>query len=55
MSAKGPPECEYRSAPREGIPMIGTGAETVWERGRFDARGGPGKVLFGRMYEDASI
>ena len=30
-------------------------AETVWERGRFDARSGPGKVLFGRMYEDASI
>ena len=29
--------------------------ETVWEHGRFDARGGPGKVLFGRMYEDASI
>jgi hypothetical protein len=30
-------------------------AETVWAHGRFDARGGPGKVLFGRMYEDASI
>jgi S-adenosylmethionine:diacylglycerol 3-amino-3-carboxypropyl transferase len=30
-------------------------AETVWERGRFDARSGPGKVLFGRMYEDTSI
>ena len=30
-------------------------AETAWERGRFDARGGPSKVLFGRMYEDASI
>jgi S-adenosylmethionine:diacylglycerol 3-amino-3-carboxypropyl transferase len=30
-------------------------AETVWERGRFDARSGPGKVLFGRMYEDVSI
>jgi S-adenosylmethionine:diacylglycerol 3-amino-3-carboxypropyl transferase len=29
--------------------------ETVWARGRFDARGGPGKLLFGRMYEDASI
>ena len=35
--------------------MSATVAETVWERGRFDARGGPGKVLFGRMYEDASI
>jgi len=32
-----------------------TVAETAWERGRFDARGGPNKVLFGRMYEDASI
>ena len=30
-------------------------AETAWARGRFDARGGPEKVLFGRMYEDASI
>jgi S-adenosylmethionine:diacylglycerol 3-amino-3-carboxypropyl transferase len=30
-------------------------AETAWERGRFDASRGPSKVLFGRMYEDASI
>jgi hypothetical protein len=30
-------------------------AQTVWEHGRFDARDGPGKVLFGRVYEDASI
>ena len=30
-------------------------AETAWERGRFDAGRGPSKVLFGRMYEDASI
>lgn len=30
-------------------------AETAWERGRFDARSGPSKLLFGRMYEDASI
>jgi hypothetical protein len=29
--------------------------QTAWEHGRFDARGGPGKVLFGRMYEDAAI
>jgi hypothetical protein len=35
--------------------MTNSAAETVWEHGRFDARGGPGKVLFGRMYEDASI
>ena len=30
-------------------------AATAWERGRFDARRGPSKVLFGCMYEDASI
>jgi S-adenosylmethionine:diacylglycerol 3-amino-3-carboxypropyl transferase len=30
-------------------------AGTVWERGRFDARKGPRKVLFGRMYEDPAI
>jgi len=35
--------------------MTTNAAETVWEHGRFDARGGPGKVLFGRMYEDATI
>ncbi len=28
---------------------------TPWESGRFDARGGPKKLLFGRMYEDAAI
>ena len=28
---------------------------TEWERGRFDARRGPQRVLFGRMYEDAGI
>jgi hypothetical protein len=32
-----------------------TAAETVWKHGRFDARDGAGKVLFGRVYEDASI
>ena len=32
-----------------------TSAETAWKHGRFDARQGPSKVLFGRMYEDASI
>lgn len=32
-----------------------TDASTPWERGRFDARRGPSKVLFGRMYEDAAI
>ena len=30
-------------------------AGTPWEAGRFDARAGPSKVLFGRMYEDAAI
>jgi len=28
---------------------------TAWGRGRLDARSGPSKVLFGRMYEDPSI
>lgn len=28
---------------------------TAWERGRFDARTGPSRLLFGRMHEDASI
>jgi S-adenosylmethionine:diacylglycerol 3-amino-3-carboxypropyl transferase len=32
-----------------------TAAVTLWERGRLDARVGPRQVLFGRMYEDASI
>jgi S-adenosylmethionine:diacylglycerol 3-amino-3-carboxypropyl transferase len=30
-------------------------AVTIWERGRLDARVGPRQLLFGRMYEDASI
>lgn len=28
---------------------------TPWQRGRFDARRGPSKVLFGRMYEDPEV
>jgi S-adenosylmethionine:diacylglycerol 3-amino-3-carboxypropyl transferase len=35
--------------------MTATPAETAWERGRLDMRSGPRKLLFGRMYEDASI
>ena len=35
--------------------MSTSAAETVWQHGRFDARDAPGKVLFGRVYEDASI
>ena len=31
------------------------GAGTPWRAGRFDARTGPSKILFGRMYEDAAI
>lgn len=31
------------------------GPATPWESGRFDLRGGPKKLLFGRMYEDAAI
>lgn len=34
--------------------MIAT-AQTPWQRGRFDARRGPSKVLFGRMYEDVEL
>jgi len=30
-------------------------AMTPWVRGRFDARAGPRRILFGRMYEDPSI
>ncbi len=30
-------------------------AATAWRHGRFDGGEGPSKVLFGRMYEDASI
>jgi S-adenosylmethionine:diacylglycerol 3-amino-3-carboxypropyl transferase len=37
------------------MDMSDTVADTVWKSGRFDARRGPGKVLFGRMYEDAAI
>jgi S-adenosylmethionine:diacylglycerol 3-amino-3-carboxypropyl transferase len=32
-----------------------TEATTIWRRGRLDARVGPRQVLFGRMYEDASV
>ena len=35
--------------------MTAAVADTVWKRGRFDARRGPGALLFGRMYEDTSI
>ena len=31
------------------------GESTPWQHGRFDAREGRSKVLFGRMYEDAAI
>jgi len=35
--------------------MSAVGTDNAWERGRFDAAEGPGKILFGRMYEDVSI
>ncbi len=35
--------------------MIATITATSWEHGRFDVRRGPGKLLFGCVYEDASI
>jgi S-adenosylmethionine:diacylglycerol 3-amino-3-carboxypropyl transferase len=34
---------------------VTTVAKTAWARGRFDARDGPRKLLFGHMYEDAAI
>ena len=42
-----------RQFPR--MALTSTIAATAWERGRFDARAGPCKLLFGRMYEDAAI
>jgi len=35
--------------------MSSASNSTVWEHGRFDARRGAGKILFGRMYEDTTI
>jgi len=35
--------------------MTASAAITPWERGRLDSRSGRRKLLFGRMYEDASI
>lgn len=35
--------------------MTAIAAGTAWARGRFDARTGPSKILFGRMHEDAAI
>jgi S-adenosylmethionine:diacylglycerol 3-amino-3-carboxypropyl transferase len=37
------------------MELVASVPETAWERGRFDARAGPSKLLFGRMHEDASI
>ena len=35
--------------------MTMASAETAWKSGRLDAHHGPSELLFGRMYEDASI
>jgi S-adenosylmethionine:diacylglycerol 3-amino-3-carboxypropyl transferase len=35
--------------------MSSEAGSTAWDRGRFDARRGPGRILFGRMYEDTAI
>ena len=35
--------------------MTATAGRTPWARGRFDARPGPRKILFGCMYEDTAI
>ena len=37
------------------MELTATAPETAWERGRFDARAGPSKLLFGRMHEDPAI
>lgn len=37
------------------MELMPNATATAWERGRFDARAGPSKLLFGRMHEDASI
>jgi hypothetical protein len=37
------------------MEVTSTIPSTAWERGRFDARDGPHKLLFGYMYEDAAI
>jgi S-adenosylmethionine:diacylglycerol 3-amino-3-carboxypropyl transferase len=38
-----------------GLMEKNSTAATGWERGRFDARRGPEKLLFGQMHEDATI
>ena len=35
--------------------MTAEGRATPWEAGRFDAKHGARKILFGRMYEDSAI
>jgi S-adenosylmethionine:diacylglycerol 3-amino-3-carboxypropyl transferase len=37
------------------MELTAAAAPTAWERGRFDARAGPRRLLFGRMHEDSSI
>lgn len=35
--------------------MTAATVETAWKDGRFTGAGGPGRVLFGRMYEDVAV
>jgi S-adenosylmethionine:diacylglycerol 3-amino-3-carboxypropyl transferase len=51
----GEPVTEPVNTPVTGPPAAVTLTVTPWEHGRFDARSGPSKVLFGRMYEDPEI
>jgi S-adenosylmethionine:diacylglycerol 3-amino-3-carboxypropyl transferase len=37
------------------MEMNAAAAGTAWERGRFDSRRGPIRLLFGRMHEDSAI
>lgn len=45
------PGSRATAAPASSAPQ----ADTPWRAGRFDTRGGPKRVLFGRVYEDVSI
>jgi len=37
------------------MEMSDAAPKTAWQRGRFDARRGPSRLLFGRMHEDSAV
>jgi S-adenosylmethionine:diacylglycerol 3-amino-3-carboxypropyl transferase len=56
MNAPSPTAPVATTATTTPVATTATAAATTpWERGRFDSRRGPRRILFGRMYEDASI